>query len=208
MPASVTRATLWTVVTGLTASLVLLALQGPPLVYWGAHPAAIRVTVPDQSSIEEVRTMRTADSVVLRFSWKLPVEDLVVTASGEPVSGRLRATLYWDVDGFPLTGIEMGRSDLRTGSEFRLEVGVVAMGEDPSEHRTARPLLVATLYRLNGRGGQAVVWRTDADQRPRNISARGTWLDLRLPAELINPSEDTRLVLVQDGVATSGRFRP
>jgi hypothetical protein len=208
MPASVTRATLWTVVTGLTASLVLLALQGPPLIYWGAHPAAIRVTEPDQSSIEEVRTMRTADSVVLRFSWKLPVEDLVVTASGEPVSGRLRATLYWDVDGFPLTGIEMGRSDLRTGSEFRLEVGVVAMGEDPSEHRTARPLLVATLYRLNGRGGQAVVWRTDADQRPRNISARGTWLDLRLPAELINPSEDTRLVLVQDGVATSGRFRP
>jgi hypothetical protein len=187
---------------------LLLALQGPPFFYWGSRPAVIVGASSAEPAVEEIHTVVVGDEVILRFTWNQPVEELLFSQEGRPVSGRLRATLYWDTDGTSLTGEDFGRDDLRSGADLRLDVGVVAIGEDPAEGREARPLVTAALYSLSRTTSQSLRWRTDSDVRPLTISRRGTWLELRIPANLLGATSETRLTLAQGGVATSGRFRP
>lgn len=192
--------------------LALLLAEGPPLFYWGARPAVIAVeagNVPAPDSVarlQEVHAALDKGALLLRFTFDRPVRDATHLADGSPVSGRLRATLYLDRDDDRATGLQQGPADLRTGADLRLEVGVVAVGEDAEEKRPATALITATLASVDASGKRKTLWRTDDLESPRRVSARGEWLELRLPAE-VQVGPRARLVLSLDDRALDGRLR-
>src|SRR6266481_1758396 len=77
---------------------------------------------------------------------------VIYLPGGLPVSGRLRAVVYVDADADRATGWDLGPDDLRTGAEYRLEVGVLALGADEEEKLPAQALVTAFLASL-GRDG-------------------------------------------------------
>lgn len=197
--------------------LVFLAAEGAPLFYWGARPAVI---VTDAGAgtpagegasglaaqVAEVHAALDKDALVLRFTFDRPVHEATHLPDGAPVSGRLRANLYIDRDDDRSTGLQQGPADLRTGADLRLEVGVVAVGEDPEEKVAARALLSATLAELAPDGRRKALWRADDLDRPREVRAQGEWLELRLPA-LAQVGPKARLILSLDDRTLDGRLR-
>ncbi len=197
--------------------LMFLAAEGPPLFYWGARPAVIATLAGAEAPREEGvagLTARVAEvhaaldkgALVLRFTFDRPVRESTILPDGAPVSGRLRATLYLDGDDDRSTGLREGPADLRTGADLRLEVGVVAVGEDPEEKITARALLSATLAAVAPDGRRKILWRADDLGSPREVRAHGEWLELRLPA-LAQVGPNPRLILLLDDRALDGRLR-
>jgi hypothetical protein len=205
----------------------LLLAEGPPLFYWGARPAVITVEAaecvgPDCSKppgaspeapatdsvsarVQEVHAALDRGALVLRFTFDRSVREAKQLPDGSPVSGRLRATLYLDRDADRATGLEEGPTDLRTGADLRLEVGVITVGEDAEEGRKASALITATLAELARDGRRKTLWRGDEAANPRQVSARGDWLELRLPSSpAVAPG--ARLILAQDGRALDGRL--
>ena len=126
---------------------------------------------------------------------------------GAPVSGRLRATLLIDRDADRATGLDQGPDDLRTGADLRLEVGVVAMGEDAEEHRPAMAVVTVTLASLSHEGRRQTLWRADdSEEGSRQVRTSGEWLEIRLPAEAgVLPA--ARLVLNLQSRTLEGRLR-
>jgi hypothetical protein len=192
-------------------ALGLLVAEGPPLFYWGARAPVISVEnagSPGEgvaARIQEVHAALDKDLLVLRFTFDRTVREATFQG-GAPVSGRLRANLYLDRDGDRTTGLDEGPADLRTGADLRLEVGVVAVGEDPEEKIVASALLMATLVALAPDGRRKTLWRADDAQNPREVSARGEWLELRLPA-LAQVRPEVRLILGLDDRTLDGRLR-
>ena len=195
--------------------LGFLAAEGPPLFYWGARPAVIATWQGGRrggrwpaSPPGWPRCTRPSTRVPssLRFTFDRPVREATNLPDGAPVSGRLRATLYVDGDDDRSTGLQEGPADLRTGADLRLEVGVVAVGEDPEEKITARALLSATLAAVAPDGRRKTLWRADDLGSPREVRAHGEWLELRLPA-LAQVGPKPRLILSLDDRALDGRLR-
>jgi hypothetical protein len=192
--------------------LVLLAAEGRPLFYWGARPPVIAVEAATAESVEaqvtEVHAAREKDGVVLRFTFDRPVASVLYLPDRSPVSGRLRATLYVDADDDRRTGWSAGESDLRTGAEQRLDLGVVSLGADPEEKRAATALVTASLFNLDADGRQHVAWRADDDNAPRAVSAHGDWVEVRLPASAVKLSARARLILASGPQIRDGRVAP
>jgi hypothetical protein len=197
--------------------LTVLAAGGPPLFYWGARPALIATEAGGAESrgegaarltarVAELHAALDKGSLVLRFTFDRPVREATTLPDGAPVSGRLRATLYVDRDDDRSSGLQEGPADLRTGADLRLEIGVVAVGEDPEEEIAARALISATLASLAPDGRRKTLWRADDLGSPREVRADGEWLELRLPP-LAQVSPNARLILGLDDRTLDGRLR-
>ena len=192
-------------------ALLLLAAPGRPLHYWGARPAVVTADVErgagQQAQVEEVGVAFDKGALVFRLTFDRPLADVLYLKDGTPVSGRLSAAVYLDADDDRKTGLAQGPSDLRTGADYRLEVGVLALGADEDEKRLAQALVTATLYSLEGIR-RRIVWRDDDSAAPRSISAYGEWLDIRLPVGALTPKAGARVVLASGGRSWDGRYKP
>jgi hypothetical protein len=184
---------------------LVIAAPGRPLFYWGALPPVIRAERGEAGSVTEVHAARDSGDLVLRFSFASPVAELLRLPDGTPVSGRLRAVLYLDTDDDAGTGLEQG-ADPRTGAERRLEVGVVSVGADPEAGVEARAVVVATLASLRADGRRRTLWRADDAGDPARVSARGEWLELRVPADRVGLEGAARLVLATGRRTFAGRL--
>jgi len=192
--------------------LLCLLLLGPgrPLVYWGATPPVIvaeRETGGEVARVTEVHARRDAADLVVRFSFDRPVASTLQLADGTPVSGRLSAVLYFDTDDDRGTGLEADPTDLRKGADRRLEIGVMYVGDDPSEGRDKQAVITATLWSLKPGGSRRTLWRTDAGADPGRVSAYSEWLDLRIPVAVLDLAPKARLVLA-DGSRCWGGSLP
>jgi hypothetical protein len=193
-----------------------LALAGKPLFYWGARAPAIQVGSEQdgapsalQAAVTEVHAALCDDGdLALRLTFDRTVQGAIHLPDGMPVSGRLQAVLYLDLDGDRATGLDAGTGDLRTGADRRLTVGVLALGEDPSEKRSAAALIVVALAAIEGDFVERPLWRADDEVQPEHVSWRGAWLELRLPASQTPFGEGARLVLAQGGRMDGGRLIP
>ncbi len=193
--------------------LLLLAAapaEGRPLFYWGARPPVIEVESPgaggDSARVEEVHAAFDKGALVVRFTFDRRVAQSLRLADGTPVSGRLKAVLYFDADDDRRSGLAQGESDQRTGCERRLEIGVVAMGADEEEKRAASAVVAATLYALSPEGRRRTLWRADDEQAPGDVSAHGEWLEIRVPVEPLGLGPTTRLVLAAGDALSAGRL--
>jgi hypothetical protein len=198
----------------------LLLAAGKPLHYWGARApvlvsepqaetdAAPTANLPTEALVRELHTAVVDGDLLLRLTFDRPIQDALYLPGGAPVSGRLRLALYFDTDNRVATGLVAGPQDARNGAERRLEVSVVALGEDPEEKRAATALVLATLTAVSGRFFQDVLWRADDDSAPDAVAWRGEWLELRVPGAALALGPQTRLVLSQGGRASVGRVAP
>jgi hypothetical protein len=193
--------------------LVLLLLppaEGRPLFYWGARPPVIaadddRRGPASEARVLEVHAAADKGDVALRFSFDRPVRETLRLPDGTPVSGRLKAVLYFDADDDPRSGLAQGDADFRTGCERRLEIGVVALGADEEERRPASAVIAATLYSLTPEGRRRTLWRADDESAPGQVSAHGEWLELRVPADQLALGSSFRLVLAEGDTLLVGR---
>jgi hypothetical protein len=192
----------------------MLATGGRPLFYWGARPP---VVVPDalvrggaEAQVTEVHAARDAGDLVLRFTFDRPVGEALALADGTPVSGRLRAVLYVDGDDDRRTGLAADPPDPRQGADARLELGVLYVGEDPEEDREASAVISVVLSSLSASGRRRTSWRGDDVSRPDNVSARGEWVEVRVPAgRLVTDSRSrTRLILTVGSRSWDGYVEP
>ncbi len=185
--------------------------EGRPLFYWGARPALIEArggTAPDpEARVVEIHSAFDAGDLVLRLTFDRPLREAMALPDGTPVSGRLRAALYLDVDDNPRTGYQAGADDLLTGAEKRLEVGVISLGEDPEEERLAESLLAVTLVSLSSEGRRRIVWRADDQAEPGRVSHHDKSMELRVPAELAQAGPGARLILAQTPGPWAARLR-
>ncbi len=192
--------------------LLLATLPGRPLFYWGARPPVIATEAEadggPEAQVLEVHAALDKGDLVLRLTWDRPVQEALYLPSGEPVSGRLRAVLYLDADGNRATGFDQGPRDLRTGADFRLELGVVALGADKEESLPAQALLTAFLASLTPDGRRRLLWRGDDAANPDRVSQRGEWVELRLPGAPLGLRPGARLILSVGERSWDGRIPP
>jgi hypothetical protein len=194
------------------AFLLLVPAPGRPLFYWGARPPLIATEAEPGQGVEaqvlEVHAALDKGDLVLRLTFDRPVHDAIYLPGGVPVSGRLRAVLYLDADADRTTGWDAGPDDLRTGAEYRLEIGVVALGADEEEKLPAQALVTAFLASLGREGRRKSLWRGDDGGAPEHIAVNGEWIELRLPPLELGVKEGARLVLAAGERVWNGRVRP
>src|SRR5260221_7655374 len=189
---------------------MVLLTSGPPLFYWGARPPVIATeTAPGQgveAQVLEVHGALDQGALVLRFTFDRSVRDATYLPGGAPVSGRLRALLYVDAGGDRATGWDLGPNDFRTGADYRLEVGVVALGEDEDEKLPAQALGTAFVPALRPDGRRKSLSRRHDAASPRQISVRGEWVEGRLPPLEIAIKGGARLILTAGDRVWDGRL--
>jgi hypothetical protein len=189
----------------------LLTAAGRPLFYWGARPAVVVAEVQRGQGLEaqvvEVGLAADKGALVFRLTFDRPVHDALYLQDGTPVSGRLHAAVYLDADDVRNTGLAQGPLDLRTGADYRLEVGVMTLAADAEEKRSAEALVTAALVSLQG-DRRRTVWRADDSADPKAVSAYSEWLDVRLPAGAVAAKPGTRVILVSGGRSWDGRYKP
>jgi len=192
-------------------SVFLLVGAGRPLFYWGATPAVVIAQVQKgqglEAQVEEVAVVADQGGLVFRLAFDRPVSDVLHLPNGAPVSGRLRAALYLDADDDRKTGLAQGPLDLRTGADYQIEIGVLALGADEEEKRPAQALIIATLFSLTG-ARRKTVWRADDTTEPTVVSAYHEWLDVRLPAGAVALEPGARVILASSGHSWDGRYQP
>jgi hypothetical protein len=192
--------------------LWLAAAEGRPLFYWGARPAVVATERTGERSAEarvlEVHAATDGPDLVLRFTFDRPVREAMRLPDGAPVSGRLRALLYVDSDNDGTSGLDMGPQDARTGADRRIEVGVIAIAEDPEERRKANAVVSASLASVARDGRRRTLWRADDSAQPDRVSAHGEWVELRLPADRLDARAGARVVLAEADQSWEGRLRP
>jgi hypothetical protein len=194
----------------LLLALPLLIGPGRPLFYWGAR-AAVIVAEPSavprlEARVSEVHAALDQGDLVLRFTFDREVTSALYGEDRAPVSGRLRVVLYVDADGDRTTGLAGAEGDLLRGADYRLEVGVVAVGKDEEENRQAEALVIATVTSLSADGHRHRIWRID-DSSPL-LSIHGEWLELRVPLDKVPARSGTRLILNLGDRAYDGRLKP
>jgi len=193
-------------------ALLTLAMPAPEarVFEWGSRPPAI-VGAPrgggDEAAVASVHAALDGAELVVRFTFDRPVQRALYGKDGAPVSGRLRAVLYVDVDDDRRTGLAAGPEDPRTGTDRRLEVGVIAVGADPDENLGASAVVTASLSDLAGKRRRAR-WRGDTAATPRQVSTGGTWVEVRLLSERGPFKRTARLVLAEGERFLEGRLRP
>jgi hypothetical protein len=199
-------------VIGWAFLLALAAGEGRPLFYWGARPAVIAVpetgaAAGEAARVTEVHAAADERGEVLRLTFDRPVREALRLPDGTPVSGRLRAVLYGDVDGQRDTGWQPGPVDLRRGADWRLEVAALAVGADPEEKLEAQALVTVSLAALTSDGRRRRLWQADQATAPELVSVVGDWLEIRLPASAGTPAQGARLILATDETTLDGHWR-
>jgi len=197
----------------LLALAVAPPAPGRPLFYWGARPAVIVTGVEPGTGVEaqvgEVHAALDGAGLVLRLTFDRSVRDALYLPGGAPVSGRLRATLYVDADAADsTTGWATGVSDRRSGADYRVEVGVLALGADPDEGLLAQALVTVFLAGLAEDGRHRSLWRGDDSATPRNVSVHDDAVELRLPVGAGAVRPGARLLLAAAGQLFEGRLGP
>jgi hypothetical protein len=198
----------------LNLALAALFLQAPgrPLYYWGARPATLVTstegTEGTEARVTEVHGVVDGGELVLKVTFDRPVQDVLYLPSGAPVSGRLRATLYVDGDADRQTGWAAGPGDARAGADYRVDLGVLALGADPAEGIAAQSLVTVSAVALTEQGRQRIAWRGDHDATPDRVSLRGDAVEMRLPADAVDVSLTARLVMIDEDEVYEGRLRP
>ena len=194
--------------------LVMLLAQplGRPLFYWGARPATIVTDVARgggiAAQVTEVHGVVDDGDLVLRVSFDRPVNDVLYLPSGAPVSGRLRAAVYVDGDADRNTGWSAAPGDPRGGADYRIDLGVLALGADRAEGISAQALVTASAFALTSQGRQRSLWRTDHSASPGQVSIRGDAVELRVPAGSVSVVPTARLALVVGEQGFEGALRP
>jgi hypothetical protein len=196
-------------------SLLLLAAllaPDPPAsgFAFGSRPPVIRAPAPaagNEAAVTDVHAALDGAALVVRFTFDRPVQRAMYGADGAPVSGRLRAVLYVDADDNVKTGLAAGPKDARTGTDRRLEVGVVAVGADPEENLGASAVVTAALSDLAAKSRRAR-WRGDTTATPGQVSAGGRWVEVRLEGERGPFKRTARLVLADGARLLEGRLAP
>jgi hypothetical protein len=197
-----------------TLLLVLLLAQpvGRPLFYWGARPATITTSAAAGEGIgaqvTEIHGVVDRNDLILRLSFDRPARDALYLPSGAPVSGRLRAAVYIDADEDRETGWAVSPGDARAGADYRLDVGVLALGADPEEGIAAQSIVTVSLFQLTAENRQRVRWRGDHSANPERVSIRGDAIELRLPGEMMHVASTARITLIVDAEAFEGRLKP
>ncbi len=197
-----------------TLLLVLLVAQAPgrPLFYWGARPATIVTrAAPGEGTaarVTEIHGIVDEGDLVLRLSFDRAVGDALHLPSGAPVSGRLRAALYVDGDANRSTGWVAEPGDPRAGADYRIDLGVLALGADPDEGIEAQALVTVSAFALTSNGRQRVLWRTDHTASPDQVSIRGDAVELRIPRDVVSVVLRTRLALVVGEEGFEGSLGP
>jgi len=193
-------------------ALLLASSPGRPLFYWGARPPVIVTeAAPDrgpEAQIVEVHAALDKGDLVLRLTLDRPVQEALYLPTGEPVSGRFRAVVYLDADGNRATGLDQGPRDLRTGADYRLEFGVVALGADKEENLPPQALVTVFLASLAPDGRRHSLWRGDDAANPDRVSVRGEWVELRLAEAQLGVRSGARLILAVGERAWDGRIGP
>lgn len=161
-----------------------------------------------EAQVLEVHAVLDQGGLVLRFTFDRPVREATYLPGGAPVSGRLRAVLYVDADADRATGWDAGPADLRTGAEYRIDVGVVALGEDEEEKLPAQALVTASVATLGRDGRRKSLWRGDDEAAPQQVSVRGEWVEVKLPAGDVTVKPAARLIFTVADRAWDGRLRP
>ena len=187
----------------------VLASQGPPLFYWGSRPAVVLReggARGELARVLEVHAARDGGDLVFRFTFDRPVREAITTPEGAPVSGRLQAVLYLDVDDDRTTGFDSGSRDLRTGAERRLEVGTQYLGEDPPERMAPIVAVRLTLTSVGQGGTRRALWRRDDTEEGRAIRVSGEWVEARVPLDRLGLETRARLILVDGDQAWDGRL--
>lgn len=194
--------------------LLLLVAQAPgrPLFYWGARPAVIVTRVPAGEGIAarvtEVHGVVDDGDLVLRVSFDRGVADTIYLPSGAPVSGRLRAALYVDGDADRSTGWAAEPGDPRAGADYRIDLGVLALGADPEEGIEAQALVTVSAFALTPEGRQRTLWQTDHLKGPGHVSIRGDAVEMRVPGDILSVVPSARIALVVDEEGFEGSLSP
>lgn len=194
--------------------LVMLLAQplGRPLFYWGARPATIVTDVAHgegiAAQVTEVHGVVDGGELVLRVSFDRPVSDVLYLPSGAPVSGRLRAAIYVDGDADRNTGWSAASDDPRAGADYRIDLGVLALGADPAEGISAQALVTVSAFALTSQGRQRSLWRTDHSASPGQVSIRGDAIEMRVPSGSVSVSPTARLALVVGDHGFEGTLGP
>lgn len=198
----------------LLLALVVIQAEAPgrPLFYWGPRPAAIVTQVaPGEgmaARVTEVHGVVDGGELVLKVSFDRPVNDALYLPSGAPVSGRLRAAVYVDADAERVTGWRAAPGDPRAGAEYRIDLGVLALGADPSEGIAAQALVTVSAFALTANERQRSLWRADHSASPDRVSIRGDAVELRLPGEMLEVTATARLALVVGDEGFEGSLKP
>jgi hypothetical protein len=198
----------------MTLLLVLLLTQplGRPLFYWGARPATIVTGVAPggglAAQVTEVHGVVEEGELILRVSFDRPVSEALYLPSGAPVSGRLRAAVYVDGDADRNTGWSAPPGDPRAGADYRIDLGVLALGADPGEGISAQALVTVSVFALTSHGHQRGLWHTDHSASPDQVSIRGDAIEMRLPAGSVSVVPTARLALVVDERGFEGALEP
>ncbi len=197
-----------------TLLLVLLVAQAPgrPLFYWGARPATIVTRAAagegNAARVTEIHGIVDEGDLVLRVSFDRAVGDALHLPSGAPVSGRLRAALYVDGDANRSTGWVAEPGDPRAGADYRIDLGVLALGADPDEGIEAQALVTVSVFALTSNGRQRALWRTDHSVSPDQVSIRGDAVEMRIPRDVVSVVLRTRLALVVGEEGFEGSLGP
>jgi hypothetical protein len=199
-------------VAALLFVLLLAQPPGRPLFYWGARPATIVTGVaPGEgiaAQITEVHGVVDDGELVLRVSFDRPVAESLYLPSGAPVSGRLRGAVYVDADADRSTGWAAAPGDPRGGADYRIDLGVLALGADPGEGIAAQALVTVSAFALTPDGHQRSLWRADHSASPGRVSIRGDAVEVRLPGDVVIVQPTARLGLVMDARGLEGTLAP
>jgi hypothetical protein len=199
-------------VTRLLLVLLLAQPLGRPLFYWGARPAAIVTDVsPGEgitAQVTEIHGVVDEGDLVLRVSFDRAVHDALYLPSGAPVSGRLRASIYVDGDAIRTTGWVAEPGDPRAGADFRIDVGVLALGADPTEGIAAQALVTVSAFALTSPARQRSLWRTDHSASPDRMSIRGDAIEVKIPGDSVSVTRSARLALIVGDDGFEGALRP
>ena len=127
------------------------------------------------AQVTEIHGVVDRNDLILRLSFDRPVRDALYLPSGAPVSGRLRAVVYVDADADRETGWAVSPGDARAGADYRVDVGVLALGADPDEGIAAQGIVTASLFELTADNRQRSLWRGDHTADPAaGVGSRAT----------------------------------
>ena len=192
--------------------LVVLLAQGRPLFYWGSRSPVVtpgeHQGPPEIARVVEIHAALDRGDLVIRLTLDRPVRDATHLPDGAPVSGRLQARIYLDLDGDPATGQAGSSADSRTGTERLIELATLYVGEDEEQLRPAEARVIVAIDALDEAGRRSPLWSAEHVASPDRVSMRGEWVELRLPERHAPVAERSRFVYATGLEVFEGRFRP
>jgi hypothetical protein len=186
--------------------------QARPLFYWGARSPLVDArdveAPPEVARIQTIHAALDSGDLVLRFDLDRTVQAGTHLPDGTPVSGRLQARLYVDIDADPATGLGGdAANDARVGADRLILLSCVYMGEDEEEQRPAEALVRLAIDSVDAEGRRSTLWARDHLGAPDRIVLHEDWLEARLPVFQAGAREGSRFVYAVGSATREGRLR-